>query len=55
MVPNLSDAHVSNLRFASKMKVKFAAQVLSNSVAAALDTGLAQTTYRVSVAATSSY
>jgi hypothetical protein len=55
MVPKLSDTHLSNLRFSSKMKVKLAALVLSNSVAAALDTGLAQTTYNAAVAATSSY
>ncbi|KAF2346255.1 hypothetical protein FHG87_022989 [Trinorchestia longiramus] len=37
------------------MKVKLAAQVLSNSHAAALDTGVAQTLTKVPIAATNSY
>lgn len=38
MVPKLTERHIFNLRFSSKMKVKLAAQVFSHTTAAALET-----------------
>jgi len=37
MAPKLSRENVENLNFASKMKVKYACNVLSNTVAASLE------------------
>jgi len=55
LVPKLTRQHVSGLKFASRMKVKLAANVLSNSVSAALDFSVATGVMDSSVTATSSY
>ena len=53
--PRVTARHVFDLKFANKMKVNLAAQVLSNSCAAALDATIALNQSDASSAATSTY
>lgn len=53
--PRISETHLYGLKFANKMKVKLATQVMSNSCAAALDVSVALNELNSSAAATSTY
>lgn len=55
LAPRLSSKHLFEIRFQSKMKVKLAAQILSNSSSAALDCCVADGSLDASSSATSSY
>ena len=55
LAPRITAKHLFELKFANKMKVKLASQVLSNSCAAALDLSVALKDLNPSVAATSSF
>lgn len=55
MVPKLTKQHVYDLQYANKMKVKLAAQTLSNSCAAALNFCVANNKLQSSAAATAEY
>lgn len=55
LVPRITRKHVYKLKFATKMKVKIASQILSNSSAAALNFLIATNKIPSAAAATSSY
>jgi len=55
MLPKLTEKHLNNLQFSTKMKVKLAVQILSHSVAAALNTSIAKNESSSEAAATSEY
>lgn len=55
MAPKLTKKKISNLKFFSKMKVNYAAQVLSNTVAASLETLVEQSQLPEEASATSIY
>ena len=55
MAPKLTEKHIFGLKFDAKMKVKLAANVLSHSVAAALNTMVATNEIDSSAHTTSSY
>ena len=55
LAPRISDKHLLDLKFSSKMKVKLAAQVLSNSCAAAMDLSVASNESNAACLATSTY
>ena len=55
LAPKLTSQHVEDLLFSTKMKVKFATHVMSNTVSSALDTLISANEIDTSAAATSSF
>lgn len=55
IIPRVSRNYIHDLKFASKMKVKLACQVISNSCAAAFDCCVVQQKIEGAAAATSTY
>ena len=55
IVPKLSDKHIEDLKGANQMKVKFAAQVVSNTVSAALNYHVASGSIKAAAYATSTF